>query len=358
MLLVLELDVADLAATRFAISPLGETIRAVQLLAGRAAPAANMPWVRWARRELGWRPLRLPRLWPLIVNGLPNFPEFLVPAPDVRMPELGAELARVRAVPAAAVRASLRRVWEEHPWPESARELDARPRESLAEIAAEIGECHDRLIAPHWERIRPVLEADIAYRAGLLAGGGARSLFADLHPDLRWSGGTLTLTGYEQGPSPVKVMLGPNGVVLVPSVFNWPDVSLNLATSTQTILLYPARGAATVWEGPDWERVDGTGRAGWGGGREEAAEALLGAPRVRLLSALRSPATTTALARRLGVTPSAVSQHLAVLHRGGLVDKRRSGRAVLYQSTALGLALLRGGLAASGADASSGVSAS
>jgi DNA-binding transcriptional ArsR family regulator len=96
----------------------------------------------------------------------------------------------------------------------------------------------------------------------------------------------------------------------------------------------------------------------WAGGREEAAEALLGAPRVRLLSALRSPATTTALARRLGVTPSAVSQHLAVLHRGGLVDKRRSGRAVLYQSTALGLALLRGGLASSGADASSGVSAS
>ena len=29
MLLVLELDVADLAATRFAISPLGETLRAV-----------------------------------------------------------------------------------------------------------------------------------------------------------------------------------------------------------------------------------------------------------------------------------------------------------------------------------------
>ena len=105
---------------------------------------------------------------------------------------------------------------------------------------------------------------------------------------------------------------------------------------------------------------DGGAREGgaWAGGHEEAAEALLGAPRVRLLSALRSPATTTALARRLGVTPSAVSQHLAVLHRGGLVDKRRSGRVVLYQTTALGLALLRGGLASSGADASSGVSAS
>jgi DNA-binding transcriptional ArsR family regulator len=341
MLLVLELDVADLAATRFAISPLSETVRAVQLLGDQETPAVNAPWVRWARSELSWRPLRLPRLWPLIVNGLPTHPEFLVPAPEVRMPELGAELARLCATPAAAVRASLHRVWEGHPWPDSARELAARPRESLAEIAAELGECHDRLIAPHWERIRPVLEADIAYRAGLLAGGGARSLFSDLHPDLRWSGGTLTLTDTDQGPSPFKIMLGPDGVVLMPSIFNWPQVSLSRATSTQTIMLYPARGAATVWES-----------GALAGGREEAAEALLGAPRVRLLAALRSPATTTALARSLGVTPSAVSQHLAVLHRGGLVDKRRSGRAVLYQTTALGLALLGAGSDSSGASAS------
>jgi DNA-binding transcriptional ArsR family regulator len=257
MLLVLELDVADLAATRFAISPLSETLRAVQLLGDRETPAVNAPWVRWARSELGWRPLRLPRLWPLIVNGLPTHPEFLVPAPESRMPELGAELARLRATPAEAVRASLHRVWVGHPWPESAKELAAQPRESLAEIAAEIDECYRRLIAP--------------------------------------------------------------------------------------------RGAATVWEGGAWA---GSASAGEGGGREEAAEALLGAPRVRLLAALRSPATTTALARRLGVTPSAVSQHLAVLHRGGLVDKRRSGRTVLYQTTALGLALLGAGSASSGASAS------
>ena len=332
---------ADLAATRFAISPLSETVRAVQLLADRETPAVNAPWVRWARSELGWRPLRLPRLWPLIVNGLPTQPEFLVPAPEVRMPKLGAELAQLRASPAAAVRASLHRVWEGHPWPESAKELAARPRESLAEIAAEIGECYNRLIAPHWERIRPVLEADIAYRAGLLAGGGARSLFSDLHPNLHWSGGTLTLTDTDQGSSPFKIMLGPDGVVLMPSIFNWPLVSPSRATSTQTIMLYPARGAATVWES-----------AALAGGREEAAEALLGAPRVRLLTALRSPATTTALARRLGVTPSAVSQHLAVLHRGGLVDKRRSGRAVFYQTAALGLALLGDGSASSGVSAS------
>src|SRR5205823_980790 len=94
------------------------------------------------------------------------------------------------------------------------------------------------------------------------------------------------------------------------------------ATSTQTIMLYPARGAATVWES-----------GALAGGHEAAVEALLGAPRVRLLTALRSPATTTALARRLGVTPSAVSQHLAVLHPVGLarLEGSRSGGAAAHR---------------------------
>ena len=342
--LVLELGVADLAGTRFAISPLHETLRALPLLAKPDRSPVNRPWVRWALAELDRRALRLPRVWPLIVTELPYWPEFLFPAPAVRAPGLDVELACLCATPDDQVRASLRRVFGSGRWPDSATDLFRRPQETLAEIAAEVADYHDRLIAPHWERMRSVFDADISYHAELLAGGGARSLFSDLHPDLRWSGGTLTLTDTDYGPSPFKIVLGPDGVVLMPSVFNWPQVSLSLATSTHTILMYPARGTATVWEGGAW--------AGLASEREEAAEALLGAPRVRLLTALRSPATTTSLARRLGVTPSAVSQHLAVLHRGGLVDKRRSGRAVLYQTTALGLALLGDGSASSGANAS------
>ena len=127
MLVVLELDVADLAATRFAISPLSETTRAMLLLARPSPAAVNLPWVRWARAKLGRQPLRLPRAWPLIVNGLHCYPEFLNPAPAVREPELGDELARVRSTPAESVRASLRRVFGDHPWPDSATELFQRP---------------------------------------------------------------------------------------------------------------------------------------------------------------------------------------------------------------------------------------
>ena len=335
MLLVLELDVADLAATRFAISPLCETLRAVALLGRPDPPAVNWPWVRWARGELERRPLRLPRLWPLVVTDLPYWPEFLVPAPTGKSPGFDEELARMYATPDEPVRASLRRVFGAGPWPDTAKDLFERPQESLAEIAAELAECHDRLIVPHWERMRSVLDADVAHHAGLLASGGARSLFSDLHPGLRWADGKLFMTDAEDGLNR-QVTLGPDGLVLVPSVFIWPEWSVKKSTSTQTTLLYPARGVARVW--------DDLGPGDPGGARDLAAiEALLGGPRARLLIALRSPATTSALADRFGVTPGAVSQHLAVLHRGGLVDRQRSGRTVLYQASELGLALLEAG---------------
>jgi DNA-binding transcriptional ArsR family regulator len=350
MLLTLELDVAYLAATRFAISPLFETFRAVPLLARPGRSSVNGPWVRWAQAELERRPLRLPRVWPLIVSDRPYWPEFLFPAPAGKSPALAEELARVCATPAEAVRSSLVRVFGPLPgherdnvpqrdstlsqpspgsrWPDSATDLFERPREALAEIAAEVAECHDRLIAPHWERMRSVLDADVAYRARMLADGGARSLFGDLHPDVRWSAGRLTLSDSDPGEPDDQVTLGPDGLVLMPSVFIWPQWSVSKAGRTQTTLLYPARGAATVWEPAS------------AGADLAAVEALLGAPRARLLGALRSPATTTALARRFEITPSAVSQHLAVLHRGGLIDRQRSGRTVLYQASELGLGLL------------------
>jgi DNA-binding transcriptional ArsR family regulator len=325
----LEIGVADLAASRFAISPLYETIAAIRLLAEPGKSAVNAPWIRWAQPRLAARPPRLTRVWELVINGLPYYPEFLIPAPAVRAAAFADDLARLRATSGDAVRASLGRVFAGVPWPVTAVELAERPGPTLAEIAGELAAFHDQLIAPHWERIRFVLDADIAYRAGLLAAGGARALLRDLHPDIRWSEGVLTLADHRD-ERVHEAVLGPDGVVLVPCVFAWPEPSVSKATSTQTMLCYPARAAATVWY------AEANGLPGTDG----ATAQLLGAVRARLLTALRSPATTTALARALGVTPSAVSQHVSVLYRAGLLDRARSGRAVLYQANDLGLAIL------------------
>lgn len=312
---------------------------ALHLLNTSEPHAVNLPWLRWARGELGTRPLALPRLWPLLVTSGRSWPEFLAPAPATRSPALDEELARMLATPEEEVRASLSRVFRDvSPWPGSARDLSDRPRQTLELIAAEIADAHKRLIVPHWDRIRAVLDADIAHRGAVIATEGARALFAGLHQGLRWSAGTLTYVK-EEGGSEHRVTLGRDGgLVLVPSVLLWPFATMKMHTSSQTVVRYPARGAATVWEG---------GAAAVGASRRAglppeipAVRALLGAPRARLLRELRSPATTTSLARTLAVSPAAVSQHLSVLRRCGLVDRTRSGRSVLYQTSDLGLALL------------------
>jgi DNA-binding transcriptional ArsR family regulator len=324
---VMALGIADLAGTRFAISPLNETAKAIHLLGGHPSPV-NRPWMDWALARLSETPLRMPRLWPLINTGLDTTPEFLAPAPTGQRPVLEDELARLRATPDEPVRASLRRVFGDRQWPDSATELYRDPAGSLAEIAAEYAEFHQRLIAPHWERIRSVLDADIMYRTGLLASGGARALFGDMHPGLHWADGVLSLD--DGSDDDTQVWMGPDGIVLLPSVFNWPNVSTRRATSSQTTLMYPARGAATVWHALS----DALST------RLPVISELLGVTRARMLDTLRAPATTSALARQFAVTPGAVSQHLSVMHRAGLLTRQRSGRSVLYQASELGLALL------------------
>lgn len=329
MPVTIDIGVADLARTRFAISPLGETVRGVRTLADPPANGLNASWIRWAEAQVAAHPLHADLVHALVANRRRITPEFLLPAPNRRAPTIEDQLAALVETRAEDVRASLRRVFGSGRLTAGADELYRRPRRTLRAVAAELRTVHDRLIAPHWPRMRAVLDADIAHRARLLAEGGLRRLFADLHADLRWTDGRITIAE----PKPLQkkafqVTLGPDGLVLVPSVLCWPYVPVKISTTTQTTVTYPARGIGALWQTarpPDSAR---------------GAARLLGEPRARILAILRSPASTTDLAVRLGVTPGAVSQHLAVLHAGGLVGRERVGRHVLYLASELGLALL------------------
>lgn len=317
MPLTVDLDVHELA----------ETASGLQLLGRGSTTASLRPWLRWARREVKLAGLTLPTAWPLLIPSGRTWPEFLVPSPHRPEPTIDDELLRMRATRATQVRSSIGRVFGPNP-PEPVARVTRSPASNLRAIAAELRAAHDVLIAPHWDRLHAVLAADIAYRARQLAIGGAERLFADLHADLSWDAGRLTLRrGRALGGSDRKIVLGERGLVLVPSVLTEDQVRIKLTTSTQTTLRYPARGIAALWTAGLYEP------------RSTVVE-LLGRPRARILASVRSPATTGAMARALGVTPSAVSQHLAVLRDGGLVCSERSGRNVLHLATDLGLALL------------------
>lgn len=322
--LLIPLSADDVALTRFAISPLGETVEAARVLLNPGVHAIHLPWVRWARASLAHDPINLGVL-PAMLPTHGARPGFLTPAPDTRLPDFDAELAALRRTRSAEVRASIDRTFTSPArLPAPLRPLYDNPRHELPHLTDTLHQLWVRLIVPHWPRIARVLDADIVHRSRRLADHGIGGLAGDLHPQIRWTAAGLVLPWTVPEGEP---RVGKGGLVLVPSVFGWPRVLVKWRPQPHTTLRYPARGAAAVWEHEDRRATD------------TALTRLLGRPRATILRQLATPATTVELARHLTVTPSAVSQHLNALLAARLVARERHGRSVLYLRTPLADAL-------------------
>src|SRR5262245_54098451 len=162
----IELSSADLARVRFAISPIYETVRALRTLADPGGSAIHFPWVRWAAGRLPDDP-DLALLRRLLTGRA--VPISLLPTPDGRRPEIRDELRRVKQASPARTVESLDTIYGRRPWLE---EFRADPATMLARLAVTLGRCHDALIAPHWPRMRALLEADIEFRTRRMAEAG------------------------------------------------------------------------------------------------------------------------------------------------------------------------------------------
>ena len=315
-----ELSVEDLADTRFAISPVGEASLSLWALRDPGRYALHLPWLRSIAGQLDPSDTRL-----LLSLVGPDFalPDFITPLRPTFAPSFEEDLATVRATPPDVVRRDLKATHAPDPLPDALRAADARddePVRALLEAICDALERHwEDAIAPIWPQIRLVLEGDMTYRARQLAKGGARLLFADIHPNLRWRDGVLfidDMIGHHHIPASGR------GLLLMPSIFAYKPVP-PLVPEEPPALAYPSRGIATLWApAPD--------------GDDGALASLLGSPRATMLRLLAEPLPTVDIARRLDVTPSAVSQHLKVLHATGLVTRARDGRYVLYRRSELG----------------------
>jgi hypothetical protein len=321
------LGVEDLADTWFAVSPLHEAVVALRVL---RAPGLFPLHARWRADVLRRLDPADARLLAALVGDALTLPDFLTPRPVSAAPTLEEELAAVRATPPEVVRRDLAAAHAPAPLPPALRAVnapgDAPVAELLEELVALLRRYWETALAPLWPRMRLVLETDVTYRARQLATGGPRRLFTELHPHLRWRDDGVLDIARMIGRH--RVQAAGRGLRLVPSLFAHqpaPPVSAEEPPS----LAYPGRGAATLWEPAPPPGAP-------------ALTALLGAPRTTLLRLLADPLPTVELARRLGVTPSAVSQHLRVLHAAGLVTRARDGRHVLYRRSPLGDRLAAG----------------
>jgi hypothetical protein len=309
-MLVLRFGPEDLANVRFAISPLVEVYRSVRALEDPAAQAIHLPWIAPTRELVADLDLDLLHaLQPVEVYS----PDFIHPPPTTPLAELEDELEQMAATPADEVRAEVGFAYRDAELPPALRPFVEDPAAALAALADLVRAYWDRALAPHWPRLRALLEGDVLYRARQMADGGAHRLFADIHPELRFADDALWIEKrYDESHA-----LDGRGLLFVPSAFAWPRMTAITEAPWQPTLIYPARGVATLWD-------PGQSAA------PEALAALLGPRRASVLAALDAPRSTTELARALGLSAASVSQHLRVLRDAGLANGHRVGRSVLY----------------------------
>jgi DNA-binding transcriptional ArsR family regulator len=303
----------DVARIRFAFSPLFEAVMSLIVLRDPGSHALHLPWVRATRPLVAG--LDLSELFALVpVHGATA--DFLGPPPASPLPDFAEELEGVRATSPDRVAGELSEVRR---LPASAAErIRSDPAAAIGRLAGTLQAYWDIALAGHWPRIRALLEADVLWRARRIAVGGAAALFEDLHETITWRAGRLTAVD----PWQYSGSLSGEGLLLVPSVMTWPAVR-KMVEPYQPQLAYPARAIATLWE---------TGAPP----PPHALAALIGQTRAAMLTALAEPYSTTALARRLQITPGAVSQHLAVLLDADMVTRSRVGRLMLYRRTRSG----------------------
>ncbi|MEU5688816.1 transcriptional regulator [Streptomyces venezuelae] len=316
----------DLLRCRFAVSPLWETQEAVRTLKRPDRHAYHPRWLRRIREAA--RDLDLSALW-LLMPRRGHSPDFLGPPPIGPAARFEEEIAGVRASDPVAAREDMARALACTPGAADSpkgRALLADPAAAVLELADVMEAVWHALIEPDWPRLRALLEADVAFHSRRLAEVGLGGLLPELDRRLAWDAGTLTVEWYDEH---VRHLSG-QGLILIPSVFSWPDVVSGFDAPWQPTLAYPVRGIAGLWAEPS-DRTPA------------ALVRLLGRGRAAVLAALDAPATTSELARRLGLAPSTVSAHLAALRDGGLLVSRRYGHQVFYECTPLGIALATGG---------------
>lgn len=326
----IRLTTADLGRTRFAYSPLAEIGESLYLLATGSAAVPHAGWLEEVRPRLR----RVDRaLLTAVVPARPFLAGFFLRGAADRSTGVEQQLRALAATPVDLLRRDLAEVWQDTPPPRPLADLLADARHGPGRLADALWDYWCVALEPYWPAIRGLLDDDIAHRASGLTRHGLTGLFRAMHPDLTVRDDRLQIRKRQHQ---AEHELAGTGILLVPSVFAWPNLLFETDGAGPPSLTYPARGLGTLW---------GSAGAGADTGPQDALGALVGRSRAAVLRELAVPRSTTDLARSLGMSPPAVSQHLAVLRRSALVESRRSGRAVLYQWTELGSEVVEAALA-------------
>jgi DNA-binding transcriptional ArsR family regulator len=321
----LRLSPGDLERLRFAYSPLAEVAESLYVLHSGTIPGLHRTWYEKTREQL--RQVDLDVLRAIVPAPRPHVASFLLAGAREPSTSIEDQLALVAACSAERLHHDLEVVWR--------GQLPVATKRILQHgggqrIAAALAQYWQLAIRPYWPRIRALLDADVAYRASRLARGGIEAVLADLHPELELAEHAIEVQSSQpQGPDHD---LDGAGLLLVPCVFAWPHVMADLGGTNTPSITFGPRGIGNLWPVADLPPAD-----------TDALGALLGRSRATVLLSLGLPRSTSDLANELHQSMPAVSAHLSVLRRSGLVTSWRAGRRVLYQRTPLATSVIAAG---------------
>jgi DNA-binding transcriptional ArsR family regulator len=305
---------ADLVGVRFAISPLNELTLSLRVLRDPGRYPLHLPW---SRRLVELRPELDVDLLGALINERGWTPDFLSPRPESPFTRIDDEVDRVAATPPRIVRHDLMAIHGGLP-------PMTDGRRGVGRIITALRRYWELAFAPSWERMRAVLETDIAHRGRVMAQAGLGAMLAGLSDRVSFDRPVLGVRIH--GAPPHRVDVAGTGVTLLPSLFAL-HTAVPVNPAGPPLLIYAARGTGTLWE----TRHPGS---------STALVTVLGQVRANLLTGLGEPTSSTELAHRASVTTSAVNQHLRALRDAGLLVAHRCGRHVLYGRSELGEALV------------------
>jgi DNA-binding transcriptional ArsR family regulator len=322
-----EVGAEDLLRTRFALSPVFELQNVMRALAGPHNRGIPEAWLGRLRERFAVLRAADPAVDAVLaLHTSTSGATFLCPPPQRIGQTIADDLAALRAAPVRAARAEIDFYLERRPDTGAAARAVLTGADVLERLAGAFAAAWAALLAGDWPRMRLLCERDVVHRAAELGRSGWAAALAGLHPKVRWRDGGIDTSARATETIP----LGGEGLLLIPSVFIWPEIAVYGDEPWPKAIVYPARGVGTLLESepaPPPDHLAG----------------LLGRSRALLLDSLGDAASTSQLARAFGMAAGAVGDHLAVLRRSGLVERARSGRSVLYHRTALGDSLLAGG---------------
>ena len=308
----------DLADVRFAISPLNELVLSLRAWRDPGRFPVHLPWLHQvdAVRD---------RLDGELLLALTNTrfwtPDFLTPRPASPLTRIEDQFDRLSRTDLGAVAREVATLHDGSPQPKVLRG-SARPLRGR--IVAALRDYWELCFAPHWLRMRLLLEADVMYRGREIAQYGLGRMFSGLSEHIGFADNVVSVK--VQSSVDYRRTTSGDGLTLVPTMFT-RRATVPITADEAPLIHYPVRGLGTLWQ-IEQPIVPA------------AVAALIGGPRANLLVRLAVPASSTELATRLGVSAAAVNQHLRALQAGRLLTSSRYGRTVLYRRSALGDALL------------------